>query len=328
MYYKYKLQKKQVSTNNGQTWTDVSPLETRKGSAIGTYDTYSDCMSGTPTPYASQYLTFDIVSSGTIVLNTTSSAFTKTISYSLDDGHTWRNKTSSSGQSSGNTINVESGDKVLLCGKNSSYENNTFSASTASFNIKGNIMSLIGGHNFETATTITSMYTFYGLFERTKILSAENLILPSTTNRGCYMNMFYFSSLTTAPELPATTLDDWCYVGMFQGCTGLTTAPVLPATTLAIGCYSAMFYGCTGLTRAPELPATTLVDYCYGEMFLGCTNLNYIKCLATYISATNCTADWVKYITTSGTFVKASNVTWPTGMSGIPTGWTVQFIIN
>lgn len=47
MYYKYRLQKKQVSTNNGQTWTDVSPLETRKGSVVGTYDTYSECESST-----------------------------------------------------------------------------------------------------------------------------------------------------------------------------------------------------------------------------------------------------------------------------------------
>jgi len=50
---------------------------------------------------------------------------------------------------------------------------------------------------------------------------------------------------------------------MFYGCTGLTTAPELPATTLASNCYSSMFNGCTGLTTAPELPATTLPDSCY-----------------------------------------------------------------
>ena len=46
---------------------------------------------------------------------------------------------------------------------------------------------------------------------------------------------------------------------------------LLPATTLANSCYSGMFYGCTGLTAAPELPATTLADYCYSYMFYGCT---------------------------------------------------------
>jgi hypothetical protein len=34
---------------------------------------------------------------------------------------------------------------------------------------------------------------------------------------------------------------------MFRGCTSLTTAPELPATTLASNCYHGMFQGCTSL---------------------------------------------------------------------------------
>ena len=34
---------------------------------------------------------------------------------------------------------------------------------------------------------------------------------------------------------------------MFEGCTSLTTAPELPATTLASNCYYSMFKGCTNL---------------------------------------------------------------------------------
>jgi hypothetical protein len=60
---------------------------------------------------------------------------------------------------------------------------------------------------------------------------------------------------------------------MFSGCTGLTTAPELPATTLADSCYTSMFRGCTGLTTIPELPATTLADFCYSAMFSGCINI-------------------------------------------------------
>ena len=36
---------------------------------------------------------------------------------------------------------------------------------------------------------------------------------------------------------------------MFKCCTSLTTAPVLPATTLAEGCYQGMFEGCTSLNN-------------------------------------------------------------------------------
>ena len=153
--------------------------------------------------------------------------------------------------------------------------------------------------------------------------------LPATTLAyGCYSSMFYgCTNLTTAPSiLPATTLADSCYGSMFQNCTSLTTAPQLPATTLANNCYEYMFQNCRSLTTAPSiLPATTLIDSCYHGMFSGCTSLNYIKCLATNISASNCTVNWVSGVSRTGTFVKNPSMTsWSTGTNGIPTGWTVQ----
>jgi hypothetical protein len=85
-----------------------------------------------------------------------------------------------------------------------------------------------------------------------------------------------------------------------------------------------MFKDCTSLTTAPELPATTLMDHCYREMFNGCKKLNYIKMLATNISASYCLNNWVKNVASTGTFVKNSTMTTlPTGTSGIPSGWTV-----
>ena len=133
------------------------------------------------------------------------------------------------------------------------------------------------------------------------------------------------TSLTTAPELPATTLATICYASMFFGCTSLTAAPELPATTLASSCYNQMFQGCTSLTTAPELPATTLADYCYSSMFQNCRNLNYIKAMFTTTPSSSYTGDWVSGVAASGTFVKNSAATWNvTGADGVPTGWTVQ----
>lgn len=121
-----------------------------------------------------------------------------------------------------------------------------------------------------------------------------------------------------------------CGYCMFEDCSSLTTAPELPATTLAEGCYSHMFYGCSSLTTAPVLPATTLVGYCYKYMFYKCKLINYIKCLATDISANSCTSDWVYRVASTGTFVKhpsmvdsGRNWYWDTGKNGIPSGWTV-----
>jgi beta-galactosidase len=137
--------------------------------------------------------------------------------------------------------------------------------------------------------------------------------------------MFYnCTNLTSAPELPATTLSTSCYAGMFYNCTNLTSAPELPATTLADYCYTAMFANCTSLTSAPKLPAITLAQYCYRNMFYGCSSLNYIRCYATNISATYCTTDWVYGVAATGTFVKDPSMTsWTTGNNGIPTNWEI-----
>ena len=102
--------------------------------------------------------------------------------------------------------------------------------------------------------------------------------LPATTlANSCYSSMFRgCTSLTQAPKiLPATTLADYCYYNMFYDCTSLTTASaILPATELATDCYSSMFNGCTSLTTAPAiLPATTLANGCYERMFENCTSL-------------------------------------------------------
>jgi hypothetical protein len=135
------------------------------------------------------------------------------------------------------------------------------------------------------------------------------------------------TSLTTSPELPATTLATSCYSDMFYGCTSLVSVPtILPATTLVGDCYYNMFYGCTSLVTAPALPATTLAQHCYRNIFRDCTSLNYIKCLATDISATSCTWDWVNNVAASGTFIKASNMSsWEIdSVDGIPSGWTIE----
>lgn len=90
----------------------------------------------------------------------------------------------------------------------------------------------------------------------------------------CYVYMFTnCTSLTKAPELPATQLSSQCYACMFSGCRNLIEAPALPATTLKNFCYSFMFRNCTSLIKAPALPATTLTTNCYEYMFDYCLSL-------------------------------------------------------
>lgn len=259
-------------------------------------------------PYESQYLTFKAQETGTFTLtihaNVTTSNVTS-VSYSVDNGSTWVTTQNSSSQVIITTPTIASGGTVLWKGTANNYGiSNSYRSvfsSTCNFEAYGNTMSLLYGDNFSGQTTLTSSRTFNCLFEGcATITSAANLILP------------------------ATTLTANCYDHMLSKCTSLTTAPALPATTLSQECYSCMFDGSTSLVAAPELPATTLVTFCYYAMFNGCTSLNYIKCLATNISASYSTYVWVQNVASSGTFVKASSASWGTGNNGIPSNWTVQ----
>ena len=204
-----------------------------------------------------------------------------TIQYSTD-GTNWTNYTSAI-----TLANV--GDKVYLRGNNATYKyGNSYNGilgCTKDCYIYGNIMSLVDATNYATATTLTGANTFQKIFyNNTHIKNHpdKDLVLPATTlTNYCYHSMFDgCTGLTRVPQLPATNVAIYCYQNMFQGCTGLTSIPenLLPAETLQNYCYNNMFNGCTGLTSIPEnlLPATTLANQCYGSMFYGCTGLTSV----------------------------------------------------
>lgn len=345
---KYYKQKKQVSVDGGSTWTDVVPPQYQRGAVYETssqscgyrtrtttgspyctgYDKYvnvytetssdggstwitastnptlvehnsSDCGYVPPSP-AAQYLTLVAKSSGNIKATTINGGF----QYSYDSGTTWYTNSSYY-----KTFNVYAGDSIMFKGTLSSIGSQNkpcmaFTGTTCRFEAEGNPMSVVYGDNFVGQTSLrTHESAFSRMFSGcTGLTSIENL------------------------SLPATTLATVCYENMFRGCTRLTSIPssLLPATTLADSCYLSMFYGCTSLTKAPDLPAPTLAKECYSYMFCDCSSLNYIKCLATNISARNSTYFWVEGVSSSGTFVKASSATWPSGYDSIPQGWTVQ----
>lgn len=109
---------------------------------------------------------------------------------------------------------------------------------------------------------------------------------------------------------------------MFSGCTSLVSATELPATTLQVYCYNSMYSQCTALTQAPILSASTLPEGSYQYMFSGCSSLTEVHCYATNISALRCTNNWVNGVSSTGDFYGKAEAGWSTGESGIPSVWT------
>ena len=219
-----------------------------------------------------QPLTFTSTGSTSISLIKYGSPDAISLEYKVGDGE-WTSYTI------GEAIDLTDGQKLLFRageGGNASFSKYDYYyrftvTGSGTVAASGNIMSLL---NQEGGLTIPSADCFCNLFYYCSQLTSAPELPATTLSEGCYFNMFYgCTSLTTAPKLPATTLAEGCYLKMFYGCTSLTTAPKLPATTLAYGCYWEMFYGCTGLTSAPELPATILAEGCYDSMFYKCAGL-------------------------------------------------------
>ena len=162
----------------------------------------------------------------------------------------------------------------------------------------GNCNSMLSS-DFESITSLTEYsYAFNRMF------------------KGC-------TSLTKAPELPATKLASNCYCEMFSYCQSLTKAPELPATKLAQSCYSYMFESCQSLTQAPALPAKYLAFSCYYVMFARCSKLKEVRIAAT---GTNTYAldYWLSEVSAPGDFYCDPSATiFPTdSASGIPSNWT------
>ena len=189
--------------------------------------------------------------------------------------------------------------------------------------------SLISAPALPATTLAASCYS--RMFKNCSSLNSAPALPATNLAIDCYYEMFGGCSLlTTAPALPATTLRSDCYAYMFSDCTSLTSAPVLSATTLADNCYASMFSGCTALTTAPELPAEHLVPYCYPYMFYNCTSLTYVKAMFLddpTVYPYDYTDNWVSGVSSTGTFVKNANATWPDteGTYAIPAGWSVQY---
>lgn len=260
-------------------------------------------------PLSAQPLTFEILSAGTIMWTARNSGGgeSKYLSYSINGG-SWNTIYSST---AGTPINVEIGDEVRVKangieGSIMADMRSSFKGSTSYFNLRGNIASMLDENNYQNLTVFENCSRVNYLFQGTNVVDASKIILPFTDFRKNSAYSYLFADckkLISAPEIPEA---------IFQDDQGQTSA-----------IYYEMFRNCISLTRAPKLPTRTLCPYCYNYMFDGCTSLNYVECLADTTTGYRPFDDWLAGVSATGTFVKHPDATWPSGTSGIPTGWTI-----
>ena len=223
-----------------------------------------------PTPY----ITFTAEGAQTFKMTTTGTYEIKGLEYSVNNGD-WATVKAGTEVPFGGT----NGDLRLrginpngTANGSTRYSTITFTDPTVDVACIGDIRTLQDWRNYNIVDTQNAR--FCNLFYGCSVLTSAPELPATTLANDCYYAMFCgCTNLTSAPELKATTLANSCYYCMFMGCTSLTSAPELPVTELAPFCYYGMFNGCTSLTSAPELPATELEDRCYSTMFRNCTHL-------------------------------------------------------
>lgn len=163
------------------------------------------------------------------------------------------------------------------------------------FNVGGNVNSL-ASYNFAVDK---AAHNFRSLFENKNVVDATYLVFPA-------LNL----------SLPN------CYINAFKGSL-IENPPIIKAEILGHGCCFGMFSNCTRLKSSPILLAKSSFRECYYEMFSGCTVLSRIECHLEDLTAISALTNFSANVAETGIFVKKRGVTWPSGTSGIPTGWTV-----
>ena len=189
--------------------------------------------------YSKIPLTYQILTDGVMYLY--GSYYSPSLEYSKDGGATWNEAIA--GGYDGTEIHpftVVAGDNVMFRGNCTGFNNyyNITSASGASYNLYGNIMSVCYATDFAIRTELTEDIKFqsaFGGYEVGGPINAENLVLPNNVTDRCYRQMFYYAkNLKIGPVLKAQSLNYWCYAFMYEGCrsiekvTLLATEPDLP----------------------------------------------------------------------------------------------------
>lgn len=197
------------------------------------------------------------------------------------------------------TVPVDS--NVYLRGTNSSLNEKIINMDV-NHTVGGNVLSIIDKTNFNSITSIDASALRQLFYNNVNLIGA---------------GLLSFGNLTTIGSNGLAL--------MFSGCSNLLETPeTLPASTLGEGAYFGMFKNCP-IEIAPKILATSITsNYVLQDMFYGCSSLNNVTCMIVNDSGAATFDGWLNGVSSTGTFYKSSNSTlFAPGQNGIPSGWTV-----
>lgn len=205
------------------------------------------------------------------------------------DGNSWISISWEDGANFSSTIRIGKGyerNKVYLRGNNNTnyvassdyFVFNTIDQTSATaVKLSGNLYSIFRRTGFEEITDITTIGTYgqygcYSLFRNTdgggkylfNCIDAGDLYMNATTLQSYLCDsMFRGSSITRAPYLPATSVSNYCYNGMFRDCLNLTEISVAFTTWTNATSGWVNGVGSTGTFKCPSGLDTTLTGANY-----------------------------------------------------------------
>ena len=258
---KYQKQYYQVSTDGGQTWSNVTPVQTRSGSVIAYNST--DC--GYIAPQYRWYTApnTDYICSGTTKYQK------QYYQVSTDGGQTWSN-VSPQQTRRGNVIETDSTDCgyvpptpkfVLTLNDSSTVSAACDSTGTINQNETEGYEQTAVIAEIKNCVTKIDKWAFYAYHSLTSVT------IPNTVTSIGYYGFGYCDKLTsvTLPNSLIEIGDD-----AFNHCSGLTSV-VIPNSVTTIG--GTAFYFCEGLTSVTFGNSVTTIG---GSAFNGCESLTAI----------------------------------------------------
>ena len=306
--------------------------------------------------YSKEYFTIEALESGTMkaYINWYAAIGNGNIYYSFDKS-TWtsifKHNANDQYYQYYTNINVVKNQKIYFKGDYTPHNNYNLGGLKISndfkFNVSGNILSLVYLDNFQNQEYLIQQSNLITSSSNSKwnYCDSEYNGVRYYRNMGeQYMNIFAAmfkdnTNLISAGNLVFSMKQvcDSAFSSMFYGCTSLVDFPqFVDGMVCWRNPFHSMFYGCTSLKKVEKFSpifarriSNNGSNYYCSNMFSGCTSLNYVKCLMTnpYESGTSepfNMNDWLSGVSQTGTFVKRRNIYWPTGVNGIPSGWTIK----